>query len=150
MRLSEHFTLAELTRSDAAARIGDDNQPPPEHLKNLTALAGRLEAVRALFGRPVTIASCYRNPVVNAHVGGVSGSDHAQGHAADIHVPPFSDLEVARKIRDSGLRFDQLILEGTPARPRCVHISFAPRMRGQVLRQPGGPGTQFFHGLEEA
>ena len=44
----------------------------------------------------------------------------------------------------SGLKFDQLIFE----KGRCVHISFDPRLRGQVKRQPGGPNTKTFPGLE--
>jgi zinc D-Ala-D-Ala carboxypeptidase len=42
------------------------------------------------------------------------------------------------------LKFDQLIYE----KSRCVHISFDPRLRRQVLRQPGGPGSTVYNGLE--
>jgi putative chitinase len=143
-RLSEHFTLEELCHSDTAKSLGIDNTPTPAHLANLKHLAERLEEVRALFGRPVTIESGYRNPEVNARVGGVADSDHAQGHAADIQVDGITDLEVAKRIRDSGIKFDQLIREDG----RTVHISFSPRMRGHVLRQPGGPGSIVHVGLE--
>jgi putative chitinase len=51
---------------------------------------------------------------------------------------------IARTIRDSPLTFDLLILENN----RCVHISFHPDMRRQVLRQPGGPGSTVFPGLD--
>jgi hypothetical protein len=36
--LSPHFTVAELTRSEAAARRGLDNTPPPDAIVNLRAL----------------------------------------------------------------------------------------------------------------
>lgn len=113
-------------------------------MANLKRLAEQLEKVRALFGKPITIESGYRNPAVNAAVGGEPASDHAQGHAADIQVDGVSDLDVARAICDSGIKFDQLIREGG----RTVHISFAPRMRQQVLRQPGGPYSPVYNGLE--
>jgi putative chitinase len=144
MQLTAHFSLEEFTRSDTATQMGIANDPTPEHLANLRHLADRMEAVRALFDRPIAISSGYRNPQVNAAVGGVPNSAHALGHAADFHVDGLEDLEAAKKVRDSDLKFDQLIYE----KGRCVHISFDPAMRGQVMRQPGGPGSPCFFGLE--
>ena len=78
------------------------------------------------------MTSAYRNPRVNRAVGGVPNSDHALGWACDFQVPGQSLIETARKVRDGGmLVYDQLIYE--PG--RCVHISFNPRARGQVLTQ---------------
>jgi zinc D-Ala-D-Ala carboxypeptidase len=144
MQLSPHFSLEEFTHSSTAIAIGDPNQPTPEHLENLKKLAEHMEEVRALFGKLIEITSAYRNSKVNAAVGGVPTSAHALGHAADFHVHGVHDLEAAKTIRDSGLKFDQLIYE----KNRCVHISFDPRMRQQVKRQPGGPGSPVHNGLE--
>lgn len=148
MNLSPHFTLAEFTRSDTAKKYGISNAPRPEHLENLKKLAAWLERFRALprISRPVVIESAYRSPEVNAHpdVGGVPNSDHCLGLAADIEVPGISDLEVAEIIRDSEFEFDQLIRETG----RTVHVSINPRMRRQILRQPGGPGSAVYNGLE--
>lgn len=143
-QLSVHFSLSELTRSDAAERLGDANQPTPAHLANLRKTAQGMEGVRALFGLPITVTSGYRNPRVNRSVGGVATSAHALGFAVDFHVQGLTDLSAAQSIRDSDLTFDQLILE----KSRCIHLSFDPRARRQVLRQPGGPGTPVFQGLE--
>ena len=112
--------------------------------EELEALAARMEDVRALFGKRIEITSGYRDPQVNAAVGGVKKSAHALGHAADFHVADMHDLAAAKRIRDSKLKFDQLIYE----KNRCVHISFDPQMRRQVMRQPGGPGSKCFPGLE--
>jgi putative chitinase len=144
MQLSANFSLEEFTRSDEATKRGIVNTPAPGHLENLQNLATRLEAVRALFGRKISITSGYRNPELNEAVKGSKTSAHCFGHAADFHVAGFTDLEAAKRIRDSGLVFDQLIYEEN----RCVHISFDPQNRGQVKRQPGGPGTDTFPGLE--
>lgn len=143
-QLSEHFSLAEFTRSTAAEGMGDANQPTARHLANLRVTAAGMEAVRALFGAPIRVNSAYRNPRVNRAVGGVPTSAHALGYAVDFHVDGKTDHEAAELIRDSELIFDQLILE----RGRCVHISFDPRSRRQVLRQPGGPGTAVYQGLD--
>ena len=144
MKLSAHFSLEEFTISSKALSMGVKNDPTPAHLENLKHLAERMEAVRVLFNRPIEITSAYRNPQVNAAVGGVPTSAHALGHAADFHVDGMTDLAVAKSVRDSGLKFDQLIFE----KSRCVHISFDPRLRRQVLRQPGGPGSTVYNGLE--
>jgi zinc D-Ala-D-Ala carboxypeptidase len=144
MQLTKHFSLLELTHSSKAISMGNDNQPTPAHMANLQRLAEMMELVRALFGRPIEITSGYRNPAVNAAVGGVPTSHHALGHAADFHVDGLHDLEAAKVIRDSALKFDQLIYE----RNRCVHLSFDPGLRQQVLRQPGGPGSPVHAGLE--
>lgn len=144
MQLTEHFSLEEFTLSSKALSLGIENTPTPEHLENLKRVAEGMEAVRALFDAPIEITSGYRNPAVNAAVGGVPTSAHALGMAADFHVHGFQDLDAAKRIRDSALTFDQLIYE----KNRCVHISFDPRLRRQVLRQPGGPGSPVHAGLE--
>ena len=38
MKLSGHFSLKELTKSQTATRKGIDNTPSPEHIDNLTSL----------------------------------------------------------------------------------------------------------------
>ena len=50
--LTPNFTLAELTHSETADRLGIDNQPDPVQLANLTRLANLLEQVRALVRSP--------------------------------------------------------------------------------------------------
>ena len=144
MKLTEHFSLEEFILSSTALALKIENKPTPEHLENLKNLAAHMEKVRALFNLPIEITSGYRSPAVNAAVGGVPNSAHALGHAADFHVHGVSDLDAAKRIRDSNLDFDQLIFE----KNRCVHFSVDPRMRRQVLRQPGGPGSKVFVGLE--
>jgi zinc D-Ala-D-Ala carboxypeptidase len=144
MQLTLHFALEEFTLSSTALALGIENKPTPTHLKNLRELASQLEDVRALFDKVIEITSGYRNPKINAAVGGVPDSAHALGLAADFHVHGFHDLDAAKRIRDSGLKFDQLIYE----KNRCVHLSIDPRMRQQVLRQPNGPGSPVHIGLE--
>lgn len=103
MRLSTHFTLDELTRSQTAQRLGLDNSPPEEVVPRLVLLADMLERIRAALaaqaGRPVpvVVTSGYRAPAVNRAVGGVATSDHSQGHAADFVAPAFgSPLDICR------------------------------------------------------
>jgi zinc D-Ala-D-Ala carboxypeptidase len=145
MQLSQHFTLDEFIKSETAIAIGDANLPTPEDLENLRLNAQGMEEVRALLGgRAIIVTSGYRNRRVNAAVRGVPTSAHALGFATDFHHATLTDLEAARRIADSDLKFDQLIYE----KGRCVHISFDPRMRRQVLSQPGGPGSAVLQGIQ--
>jgi hypothetical protein len=145
VNLSRNFTLAEMTASDAARDLGEKNVPTAEHLGSLRALALGMEQVRAILGgKPVTTESAYRSAKVNKAVGGVPGSAHAFGLAADFTVDGMSALAVARTLRASKLVFDQLILE--TSRGVC-HVSFAPALRREVLTQAGGAGTKTTVGL---
>lgn len=129
MKLSEHFTLDELTHSEMAVRFSLDNSAPSDVIENLKVLAAGLEEVRELLGCPMHVNSAYRALAVNRAVGGSSGSAHCVGLAADFVAPQYgTPQEIARAIRDGGIKFDQLIFEGA-----WVHISFEPKMRNQVL-----------------
>lgn len=142
MKLSKHFTLDEF----CVTQTGLANEPKPEHMPALLLTAFGFEQVRHILGDvPITFTSVYRNPLVNKHVGGVKNSDHALGYAGDFKPRNMSAKAAAIRLRDSSLVFDQLILERNDS---LIHLSFNPRLRMQVLRQPGGPGTPFFAGLD--
>lgn len=130
MNLTPHFTLAELVRSDTAARLSIDNTPPPELLPRLVLLAELLERIRATLGCPVIVTSGYRCQELNTKVGGVTSSDHSRGHAADIVAPAYgTPAQVATLLAPlvSTLAIGQLILEGfrrrDGRRSEWVHVS---------------------------
>lgn len=144
-RLTQHFTLEELTRSDKARQLKNPNSPNERERANLTRLAQTLEEVRVVLGnRPLLISSGFRNEKVNAAVGGSRTSAHRYGLAADFTCPEFgSVLDVCYAIRDSHIVFDQLIYEYG----RWVHLGLCDcdKPRRQVLRIAEGTGYQ--HGL---
>ena len=76
MQLTPHFSLAELTRSATAQRLGLDNTPHPDDLPRLQQLAEMLERIRSPLGHPITITSGYRSREVNQAVGGSPKSQH--------------------------------------------------------------------------
>jgi zinc D-Ala-D-Ala carboxypeptidase len=133
--LSPHFTLSEMT----VTSTGLNNQPTPAHLANLKVAAAGMEKVRAALGKPILVNSAYRSAAVNRKVGGVPASAHCQGYAVDFRVSGMTPLEICRALVKAGIKFDQLIEEGT-----WTHISFDPRMRGQVLTMRNG---KYFAGL---
>ncbi len=125
MKLTEHFTLEELTASNKAATLGIDNTPTPELMPHLVALAEMLERIRAHLGVPVIVTSGYRSKALNKAVGGVTSSDHSNGGAADIVAPGFgTPYQVAKALAPmlDVLEVQQLILEGIGGK-QWVHIS---------------------------
>ena len=131
MNLSTHFTLAEFTTSQTAARLGLNNEPPPEVVEKLRNTAIGLELVRTLLQAPIHINSGYRSPIVNKAVGGVANSQHVTGEAADIICPGFgTPADVVRAIANNkSIPYDQCILEFNS----WCHISFGPLNRHQAL-----------------
>ena len=125
MKLSPHFTLAELCASNKARALNLDNTPPPELIPRLVLLAEMLERVRSTLNVPIVVTSGYRSPPVNRAVGGVTSSDHTQGHAADIVAPGYgSATQVAKLLAPlvSVLGIGQIILEGVKGK-QWVHLS---------------------------
>lgn len=133
MRLSEHFTLAELIHSDTAKARKISNLPTEEHLANLRVAAEGMERVRALLGgMPIQVTSGYRSAELNAAVKGSKTSDHLEGFSVDFGRPGMTHYDVVQTIMsDAALMesVDQLIYE----KGRWVHISFAPRRKKEVL-----------------
>lgn len=123
MKLSEHFSLSEFTKTSHKV----DNTPPPEVIKNLTTLCKEvLEPLRAHFNAPVIITSGYRSPTLNKLVGGSATSDHVLGRAADLHVMGVANAEVWKWI-SANLQVDQIIAEKLSKRDGkagWIHVSF--------------------------
>ena len=111
MKLSGHFSLAELTKSQTATRKGIDNKPTLDHIENLTELCTQvLEPTRRNFGKPMVISSGYRSEELCEAIGSSKNSQHAKGEAADFEMFGVDNKELAKYIKNN-LVFDQLILE---------------------------------------
>ena len=139
MNLSEHFTLEELTHSDAAVRNGWNNNPDANEINNLTRLAELLEQVRKALGKPITINSGYRSKQVNDSVGSKDTSQHRIGCAADIRVSGMTPNEVCQAIKASDIQFDQLIREFDSWTHISVpnHAGDAPRNQMLIIDKVG-------------
>ena len=110
MKLSNNFSLHELTKSEAAARTGMSNAPTELVIEKLQDLVDNvLQPLRDTFGA-IVITSGYRSPEVNKSVGGSTASHHTMGYAADFEVLGMDNRELALYIRDN-LKYTQLILE---------------------------------------
>ena len=111
MKLTENFSLNELTKSQTAERKGIDNTPSAEHQDNLKSLCEMiLQPIRDHFEQVVSVSSGYRSPVLCAAIGSKSTSQHARGEAADFEIFGVSNKELADWIHYN-TNYDQLILE---------------------------------------
>ena len=111
MKLTENFSLNELTKSQTAERKGIDNTPSAEHQENLKSLCEMiLQPIRDHFGQVVSVSSGYRSPELCVAIGSSTQSQHAKGQASDFEIFGISNKELADYI-DQNLDYDQLILE---------------------------------------
>jgi hypothetical protein len=130
-KLSEHFTLGEMTRSNSHPEIY--NIPSHEAIANLTNLCKWLEVLRLRAGTPIRINSGYRSPQLNKAIHGVAGSNHMTGCAADIMVSGMEQLiRYAVILMDyadeSKQEFDELLIEKN--RYGAIWLHFAVRPSG--------------------
>lgn len=133
MRLTDHFTLYEMTHSDKAIELRIDNTLDPNDarntklISNLTYLCETiLEPARKHYGKPITPSSGYRCKDLNTAVGGSPASQHMNGEAVDFEIPGVANIDLAYWLADNIRTFDQIILEryeeGKPS-AGWVHMS---------------------------
>jgi uncharacterized protein YcbK (DUF882 family) len=143
-KLSQHFTLGELCKT--SARTPDGNIPSHVHIENLKRLCGWLEMLRSEWNKrygegddPIVINSGYRSEAVNKAVGGVKGSNHLTGCAADIRVAGIEQLvryaTILLDISDESQEdFDELLLERSPRGAYWLHFAVRPSGNRRKVR----------------
>lgn len=134
-KITQHFTTEEFERSANAAKYHIDNRIPDRAKPHIEGLCRNvLEPLRQAFRQVVQITSGYRSLELNRIIGGVAGSQHCQGMAADIRSPDGVRATHMRWfvwIMDNCI-FDQLIWEKGGS---WIHVSYRAdgKNRQQVL-----------------
>ena len=144
MKLTDHFNLNEFTASQTATRHGINNTPSQVATERLRMLATTLEQVRSLLdNNSIRISSGYRCLALNRAIGSNDTSAHVLGYAVDFTCPAFgTPKEVANKIAESPIKFDQLIYEG--GNGGWIHLSIDPRNRRELLTATFKGGKAFY------
>ncbi len=131
MKLSEHITLGELTKTKHVTP--DGNIPSHVVIENLKRLCPWLEELRYSYNtlyclkpgedydesknvEPIIINSGYRSPAVNKLAGGAANSNHLSGCAVDIRCAGKEQMiryaSILLDIADGTKQeFDELLLE---------------------------------------
>lgn len=142
MKLSEHFSLAEMCKTSANL----DNVPNEAQVENLKRLCGWLEMLRSEWNKrygegndPIFINSGFRSEAVNKAVEGVKGSNHLSGCAADIRVAGIEQLvryaTILLDISDESKEdFDELLLERSPKGNYWLHFAVRPSGNRRKVR----------------
>ena len=135
-KLSEHFTLGEMTASSHKEVY---NIPSHEAIANLKRLCTWLEVLRERAspdpskgrGVPIIINSGYRSPQLNRKIGGVPNSNHLTGCAVDIRVENMEQLIRYAAIlldisNDTKQDFDELLIERNKHGAIWLHFAVRP------------------------
>ena len=147
MNLSEHFTLAELTKT----KSGIDNVPNEAQVENLRRVCRWLEELRLRYNlnkkekiknkdeeEPIIINSGFRSEAVNKAVGGSPSSNHLTGCAVDIRVAGIEQLlryaVILLDISDESKEdFDELLIE-KKGPVMWLHFAVRPKENRRKVR----------------
>lgn len=146
--MSQYFTFGELTRSATADKLGIDNTPTDETIRdNIIELMDFLDGVREAWtikcekecwGNPaIVVNSGYRCDALNNAIGGSKTSAHSIGAAADIEPKNQRNKEFLRFLEkyllDNHIPFDQLLSEYPDKNgvPSWIHIGLKNRQGKQ-------------------
>ena len=133
-KIFPNFTLKEMLSTST----GLPNFPETwEQIENLQRLAGFLQCVRNIYGKPIIVNSAFRSKEVNEKAGGVKSSYHLKGLAADIRgTDAKGNAELLGILKRNISQIDQLIAyrSVTSKRIRFIHVGLPeavkkPRMQ---------------------
>ena len=114
----KYFKMSELTRTNT----GLQNIPTQKEQANLRLLVEKiLDPLREMYGKPITINSAYRSPMVNARIGGAKNSEHMTGCAADITAGSKEENKKLFALIRDNFTFRQLIDEKEYT---WIHVSY--------------------------
>jgi hypothetical protein len=128
MKISEHISYKEATKSATAIRLSIENNPNEYELQNMELIAEKVfEPLRKAVGGPIKINSFFRSIKLNQAIGGSSRSQHCQGRAIDIddNYGYMSNNDMYNYIKKN-LDFDQLIFEFPDDKGNAswIHVSY--------------------------
>ena len=142
IKLTEHFSLEEMTKTSVQ---GFNNIPNAAQTNNLKRLCGWLERLRDEWNLrygdgddPIIINSAFRSEAVNKAVGGAKNSNHLSGCAADIRVLGMEQMlryaTILLDISDkSNEDFDELLME-RKGNSLWLHFAVRPSCNRRVVK----------------
>ena len=140
MKLSNNFSLEEMTRSATAEKKNIENVPNEEQIECLRQLCiNILQPLRDDFQKPLVVSSGFRSKKLSLAINSKTTSQHCKGQAADFTIPGVDNKKVFKHIIEN-LPMDQVILEYYKeddmkdySNKGWIHCSYVPNGRGQAL-----------------
>lgn len=121
--VSKNFSYHEFEHSDIAKEFRITNTITSIEVRDsIKCLVDNLlQPLRDAIGVALKISSGYRCPQLNSHykVKGSPTSQHVKGEASDIWCATMTPYDLASKVLELGLEFDQMILY-----PGFLHLSY--------------------------
>lgn len=149
-RLSDHFTLYDLTKTNRVEFIEKNREVEGEQVAKLQRVADMLEDVRVIIDATIVVLSGYRCHDLNVVVGSSDRSQHVYCEAVDFTVKGIALENAYRLLRraaqEGRINFGQLILEKAKRAyglSEWIHLSLGFPYRekercGQVLTMNDG------------
>lgn len=142
--ISKNFSYKEFESSNVAAINNIDNSIPDITTRNniRELVTNILQPLRDALGVAINISSGYRCRELNEKVGGVESSQHRRGQAADTYSLKRTPFEIAQKVEQMNLPYDQMILYDD-----FVHLSHDPakqKQRKQLLYNKSYTGKKIY------
>ena len=135
MKKPKYFDLEEFLTSSTARQKSLENLPSWTIVEHLNELALFLDELREAWGSGLRVSSGFRNDKLNTYVGGVAGSAHKEGYAADIQPlnGKFDEFVAFVKKWAKDKDFDQICIEKKGS-TRWIHFGLKNR-KGEQRKQ---------------
>lgn len=127
MNLTPHFTDIELCATSVTKFQKKNLSEGTKQIGKLYMLAGFAERVREIVGYPIIVTSGFRCTGLNNYLGGALISQHLLCEAIDIVCNKITVNGMYKKIKESDLKYDQMIIESNKAGSEWLHISIGSK-----------------------
>lgn len=135
-QLTPHFTLEELAGTSVKQYKEQNLEEAKKHMGKMYMLAGFAERIREIIGHPLIVTSGYRCKPLNESLGGAIVSQHMLFEAIDIVCSKNNVQTMFQKIKNSDLKYGQMIIEKNRAGSEWLHISIGSN-KTRMRYEPG-------------
>ncbi len=140
MLLVPHFSLEELAVTNTSKYQRKNLEEAKQLMGKMYQLAGFAERVREIVGHPLIVTSGFRCKELNSFVGGSANSQHLLCEAIDIVCNKMTVKSLYSKIKNSDLKYEQMIIETNSKGSQWLHISIGSKK--ERLEYNGGKYTK--------